>query len=187
MPLNRRAHLCWTGGPPPIYWLRSTALVLSRATLSSRDVVTAMGRLITGNSALCQPDTDPCPPAPCPAYDMRHSGLAGHQKPAQPKFEGAALLNGISKVRMAAEDSKNLHEVHRVVLQAGCEMMGPRWRATHGVWVALAEVAEYFQDLSEARTARRQKELKALGSFGHFVPICHVPVHDCDALSLSLK
>jgi len=33
-------------------------------------------RLVTGNSALCQPDADLCLARPCPAHDMRHSGLA---------------------------------------------------------------------------------------------------------------
>ena len=65
--------------------------------------------------------------------------------------------------------------------------MGPKWLSTHGVWIALSEVAEYYQDLHEARTARRQIELRSIGSFGHFLPICHMPTEDHQTMAQSLR
>ena len=93
-----------------------------------------LSRLVTGHSALCQPGGDPSDRTsvfssnslfqPSPVNDPRHSGLTGDQRPVQPQFEGAALLHAINQGQQAAEDFLPLHEVHRTVMRAGCEVMG---------------------------------------------------------------
>ena len=91
-------------------------------------------------------------------------------------FEGAALLHAINQGQKAAEDFTPLHELHRTVMRAGCEMMGQEWLFSRALRIALAEVAEYNQDLNGARLSRRQSELRSIESFGHFIPICNLPI-----------
>ena len=82
-------------------------------------------RIVTGHSALCNPVLELGPGRPGPTRDPRHSGLTGHPRPAPSEFEGAALLSAIDRGRVAVEDFRQLHEIHRIVMAAGCEIMGP--------------------------------------------------------------
>ena len=76
-----------------------------------------------------------------------------------PLFEGAALLHAINQGQRVAEDFTPLHVMHRTVLRAGCEIMGQEWLLSRALRIALAEVAEYNQDLNGSRLSRRAQRI----------------------------
>ena len=62
-------------------------------------------------------------------------------------------------------------------MSAGCEVMGQAWLLSRSLGVALAEVAEYNQDLRSARQSLKQIQLAAIGSIGdwrvqHWTTMC---------------